>query len=178
MSIVIEFAYQNRRFLSRPSCIFSLYSMQVFSNNISPLRVVLVCCVHGNERYGLEVFSYFRDHLSEYPGLKILLAHEAALEANVRFLETDLNRSFPGTIDGSFEEQLAKDILCEIQDIPLVIDIHTTTSDIALVPFVTALTPTTQRVIRFVHSQEVILVPAPLGMHSLIGNAVAVAHSE
>lgn len=147
--------------------------MRVFSNTTISLRIALVCCVHGNERYGLEVFSYFHDHLPEYPGLKIILAHEKALSANVRFIETDLNRSFPGKVDGSLEEQLATEILREIADIPLILDVHTTTSDIALVPFVTALIPATQRAIRFINSQEVILVPPPLGAHSLIGNSIA-----
>jgi succinylglutamate desuccinylase len=147
--------------------------MRVSQNQSTAPTVALVCCVHGNERYGLTVFEYFAARIADYPGLKIILANEPAIEQNVRFVETDLNRSFPGSSTGSAEERLAVEILREIAGIPIVLDVHTTTSDVSLVPIVTTLGSETRRVAGLTGSREIVLIEPPMSARSLIGNIAA-----
>jgi hypothetical protein len=45
-----------------------------------------------------------------------------------RFIDVDINRIFPGNVDGNHEEKLAHNLLLQLKDIDIVIDIHTTTS--------------------------------------------------
>ena len=96
--------------------------------------VLIVVCQHGNEPYGLEIKKQLEGEYS------FLVAHEKALEASKRFIETDLNRSFPGKKDGSLEEQLAYAIVPKLQQYKLVIDIHSTTSKTPLFAITTNLT--------------------------------------
>lgn len=151
-----------------------LFIMKILlsSHNV-PIRLAVVCCVHGNERYGLSVFQYFQSHIEEYPGLKVILANEPALEKNVRFIATDLNRSFPGSIDATNESRLAALLLQELVNIPLVLDIHTTTSEITLVPIVTQLHGDISMLIHATDSQRVVLVTSPMGDASLIAHVAS-----
>lgn len=136
-------------------------------------RLTVVCCVHGNERYGLDVFEYFAARLPQYPGLKLILANEPALARDVRYVEQDLNRSFPGSADGIGEAGLAFELLRELADIPFVIDIHTTTSNLEMVPIVTVLNEGTRRLLRQTSSREVVLMESPFGDHSLLAHVSA-----
>ncbi|MBS3094157.1 succinylglutamate desuccinylase/aspartoacylase family protein, partial [Candidatus Pacearchaeota archaeon] len=63
-------------------------------------KLVIICCLHGNEIYGLEVCK----DQSLFP---FILANEKALKENKRFIDSDLNRSFPGKADGNYEERRA-----------------------------------------------------------------------
>ncbi len=147
--------------------------MKVLQNTSTSPTLAVVCCQHGNERYGLVVFNYLAEHIANFPGLKIILANEPALNSNVRFIETDLNRSFPGSINGSAEERLAVEILDELAGIERVLDIHTTTSDVKLLPIVTELSEDTCKIINLIGSHEVAVIEEPLGNKSLIGNVRA-----
>ena len=62
-------------------------------------NLVLICCLHGNEGYGLEVCK----GQSLFP---FVLANEKALEENKRFIDWDLNRCFPGNRKGNYEEKI------------------------------------------------------------------------
>lgn len=145
----------------------------ILSPSESPTVLAVVCCQHGNERFGLTVFKHFAAHLDRYPGLKVILANEPAVERNVRFLKTDLNRSFPGFAYGTHESRLAYEILSELAGIPYVLDIHTTTSDLSFVPIVTSLNAQVRQMLRLTSSREVAFIEPPLAEKSLIGNVSA-----
>jgi len=86
--------------------------------------IAIIGCIHGTETLGIEVIEL----LKGTEGLKLIIANEEAITANRRYIDCDLNRCFPGRIDGNKEERLAVTILSEISDCEFVIDIHTTTA--------------------------------------------------
>ena len=86
----------------------------------------IVACLHGDEPLGAHVLNKF---LSISRGMaKLIIANEEAMEMQKRFLEADLNRSFPGKADGLHEERLACELLNALDGCDYVIDIHTTTA--------------------------------------------------
>jgi nucleoside diphosphate kinase len=130
-------------------------------------KVSLVCCVHGNEVFGKDVFDNFSAKLAEYPGLTIVLANEKALSENRRFIDSDLNRVFPGDIKGDYEKRLAAQIMEAIDKDSYVIDIHTTTSPLKLTPIITNLTRGTRKILNQCDSEEVVFMKN--GKNALIG---------
>jgi len=83
-------------------------------------RIAIVACVHGNEPYGLEVGKNLPSSCSFF------IANEKALRENKRFIDTDLNRCFPGKIDGNHEEYLAYQLTKNLKSFDYVIDLHST----------------------------------------------------
>lgn len=70
-------------------------------------------------------------HGDEYPPYEIpdaLIANPLAKERNVRYIETDLNRSFGVKTPVSYEEKRAVELGEMLNDYDLVIDIHRTTA--------------------------------------------------
>ena len=144
--------------------------MQVLSNPINKkIIVTVVCSLHGEEVFPAKIFEYLKKNLDQYPGLKIILAHEEALKKGVRFFDTDLNRSFPGKKDGNYEERLAYQIKKEIKNCKYLIDLHTSVTDIQLTPIVTKINRKTKRIINLQKSAQIIYVKKPLAGQALIG---------
>ncbi|HLD40411.1 MAG TPA: succinylglutamate desuccinylase/aspartoacylase family protein [Candidatus Nanoarchaeia archaeon] len=88
-------------------------------------RVAIVGGVHGNEHIGVHVIEKLAG-LEIAGSLKYIIANEEALQLNQRFVEADLNRSFPGKRYGNHEEKLADTLLKELSDADYVFDIHST----------------------------------------------------
>ena len=63
-------------------------------------NMILVCCLHGNEGFGLEVCN----SQSLFP---FVLANEKVLKEKKRFIDADLNRVFSGKLEGNYEERRA-----------------------------------------------------------------------
>lgn len=96
----------------------------------------IVGSLHGDEPCGKKAIERF---LSEdwdvNEPVQFIIANEEALEQDVRFIDDDLNRSFPGDPESdSHEEMLADELKDEIEDTK-VLDIHSTHS--TPVPFAT-----------------------------------------
>ncbi|MFP4038615.1 MAG: succinylglutamate desuccinylase/aspartoacylase family protein [Candidatus Nanohaloarchaea archaeon] len=85
--------------------------------------------IHGDEPAGKKAIEkILKEGLNFKKPVKFIVANEEALEKDQRFLDTDLNRSFPGDRGSdSHEERLAADILEEVGD-SKVLDLHTTRS--------------------------------------------------
>lgn len=97
---------------------------------------VVVGSVHGDEPCGKRAIERFisEDWEVKKP-VKFVIANEEALEENERYLEADLNRSFPGDPESEkHEERLAAEIAEEIRGLKM-LDIHSTHSE--PVPFAT-----------------------------------------
>ncbi len=141
----------------------------ILSFGYNPPVITLVCCLHGDESFGETVFNYFKEHASRFGDFKLILAHPAALQAKKRFFEDDMNRSFPGSPEGSIESRLAHSLLPEIQDCSYLVDIHTTVSDVKMAPIITSLNKITRRLINACPAREVAFVQPPLSTKSMIG---------
>lgn len=96
-------------------------------------EVAVVGLVHGDESCGLRAIRRFKHELVnsdlhlEKP-VKLVLANEKAFSHGKRYLEKDLNRSFPGDPDSKFyEERLAYRLQQELQGLR-VLDLHSSES--------------------------------------------------
>lgn len=97
------------------------------------MRIGIVGSLHGDELLGKDVIGILQKE--DFPFL-FIIGNTAAIARNVRFLESDLNRSFPGRPDGTLEERRAMEILEELQRCDVIIDIHSTLANTP--PFVIA----------------------------------------
>lgn len=89
------------------------------------MKILVIGGMHGNETLGLKVVKLFQDS----PVLEVdtLLANEQAIEANCRFVEQDLNRSFPGdSKSDKYEFKRASEILKTARKYDVVLDFHNT----------------------------------------------------
>lgn len=89
------------------------------------MRVLVIGGMHGNETLGLEVVKLFQDNPAQ--DVDVLLANEQAIEGNCRFVEQDLNRSFPGDDRSTkYESKRASEILKQTKKYDVVLDFHNT----------------------------------------------------
>lgn len=91
----------------------------------------VVVCLHGDEPYGLEVERELSNKM------KTIIGNPIALEEKKRFLESDLNRIFPGKKEGDYEEKRAVEILEEIKEFEYIIDVHSSSSNVELFGIIT-----------------------------------------
>ncbi|MEF8880264.1 MAG: succinylglutamate desuccinylase/aspartoacylase family protein [Candidatus Nanohaloarchaea archaeon] len=103
--------------------------MEVISKGEGEAEYAVIGSVHGDEPAGREAIKQvLAKNYSYAKPVKFVIANEEALAQNERFLDSDLNRSFPGDPESeSREERLAAEILEEVGD-SRVLDIHTTRS--------------------------------------------------
>ena len=91
-------------------------------------ELAVVGGVHGDEPSGVRAIERLRAaDLSLERGVKLVVANPSAVAAGERYLETDLNRSFPGDPDGSLEERLAAELCAETDGLPT-LSLHATHS--------------------------------------------------
>ncbi|MFB6159174.1 MAG: succinylglutamate desuccinylase/aspartoacylase family protein, partial [Candidatus Nanohalobium sp.] len=92
-------------------------------------EIVVVGSVHGDEPAGKNAVEKVLEEESEFRRpVKFIIANEKALEEGERFIDRDLNSSFPGDPDSSrYEDRLAAEITEEVKG-KTVIDLHSTRS--------------------------------------------------
>jgi len=103
--------------------------MEVTEKGPGKPEVAVVYCTHGNEAAGKKAVEKLLDEKPEFKkGVKFVFANEKAYEQGERFIDTDLNRSFPGDSDSdSYEERLASEMMEELKEVK-VLDLHETKS--------------------------------------------------
>ncbi len=98
-------------------------------------EVAVVGGIHGDEPSGVRAVERLRAAgLPLERGVKLVVANPPAVAAGERYLETDLNRSFPGDPDGGLEERLAARLRAETGGLPTLAlhATHSTTEPFAL----------------------------------------------
>jgi len=95
------------------------------------MKLAIVCCLHGNEKYGLEVMKKLSSHASFFIG------NPLAVKKNKRFIDSDLNRSFPGNKNGNYEEKQAHTLLKELKYSNYVLDLHSSSNNCPLFGIIT-----------------------------------------
>lgn len=95
------------------------------------MKIAVVCCLHGTESYGLEV-------VKRLPvSIPFFIGNEKALKENKRFIETDLNRSFPGKENGNHEGKIAYKLLNKLNLSDHVIDLHSSSNNCPIFGIIT-----------------------------------------
>lgn len=92
------------------------------------MKFAIVYSLHGNEKYGESVAKKF-------PNIFSIKGNPKAFEKNVRFIESDLNRSF---CEGeSYECQRAKELLKRLENFDYVLDLHSSSEKCPLFGIIT-----------------------------------------
>ncbi len=90
--------------------------------------VTIVACMHGNELVGINILESLKGIESTTGTLRLVVANPNAVRVNKRFVDHDLNKSFPGSESGDVEDQLAYKLKEKLSDTDVLIDLHTTTA--------------------------------------------------
>jgi len=103
--------------------------MKVYKFGEGKPEFTITGSIHGDEPAGKKAIEDIIEQDLEFQcPVQFIIVNEEALEENKRFLEADLNRSFPGDRGSSkHEERLGAELLEKIGD-SKVLDIHTTHS--------------------------------------------------
>lgn len=100
----------------------------VTSSGPSDPEIAVVGGVHGDESGGVRAVRRLRDaNLDLQRGVAFVIANPAAVEDGVRYLDSDLNRVFPGDPAGDREERLAAQ-LCDLIEPLTTLSLHGTHS--------------------------------------------------
>lgn len=88
------------------------------------MKILVIGGMHGNEPLGIDLVRRFQKKQVE--NIDATFANEKAIKANSRFIAQDLNRSFPGGKDKSYEQKRAAYLLNLCKNYDLVFDFHNT----------------------------------------------------
>lgn len=92
------------------------------------MKILLVASQHGNEYLGEKLYGHIHAHHQDLMDhIEFVLANPEARAKKVRYLASDMNRSYNGN-QVTHEEQLATALLAKIRKghYDLVLDLHTT----------------------------------------------------
>ncbi len=136
---------------------------------ISVSRIYVVACLHGNETFGLKILSRL-DELNNHD-IKTRVANPAAVAKRRRFIDYDLNRSFGANLKSGAEFRLASTIMRDISDFSpdLVIDIHTSTTNVGKVAIVAENTAFTHSISLALDMERLAVMPNEVMAKSLVG---------
>lgn len=137
-------------------------------NKINNLKVAVVACVHGDELVGKKITEELDKLNIENGILKTFIANPKAIENKTRYIDTDLNRSFPGNKNGNLEEKIAYNLSKELQNFDYVIDIHSTTTDVKSLVIITKLNEEIRNLINAFNPKKVALMPEEIAQKAMI----------
>lgn len=91
--------------------------MRVIEKGDGRPEIAVVACMHGDELCGREAVERFLESDFELKKpVKFIVANEEAMEKGERFVDTDLNRCFPGNLESErHEERLAAELMQELE---------------------------------------------------------------
>jgi hypothetical protein len=89
-------------------------------------KILIIGGLHGDENLGIDIVNLLRNNPIE--GIDGIFGNPMATAVNSRYIDKDLNRVFPGDVNGCLEEIRAAQIMQIAKDYDYIIDIHNTTS--------------------------------------------------
>ena len=134
-------------------------------------RILIIGAQHGDERLGHKLYHYLRSSHS-HVAIDFLCGNPKAYRLNIRFTETDLNRSYNVSAPRSYEEKRARKVLQDIAagNYDFVLDIHTSRSDCDMFLIAASTNPVVKRIISATTMDRVTIMPKHIAKGSLIGN--------
>lgn len=147
-------------------------------------RILVVGSQHGDERLGARIHRFLRaDTSGRYKSVDYLCGNPRAYRRNVRFTETDLNRSYNVAEPKTYEEGRAAKILRVIADgeYDYVLDVHTSRADVGRFFLATHLDGAVREIISASRFERVAIMPPHIANCSLIGtvpNAISVEYDR
>lgn len=127
---------------------------------MKPQKIILNIGTHGDEKIGLQVADALEKLPIKKGELIVHIANEKAFKLNKRFIDKDLNRAFPGKKNGNYEERRAYELSPFIKSADIVIDIHSTTSELKNALIVTHLNAKIRKYIDVISPQYALVMKA------------------
>jgi len=124
------------------------------------MTILLNIGTHGDEQIGLKVANDLKKLHIKNGELIINVANERAFKLKKRLINQDLNRSFPGKKNGNYEEQRAYELLPIIKSADVVIDIHSTKSELKDALIITKLDKKIREYIKIISPKYVLCMSA------------------
>ena len=90
-------------------------------------KVIIIGGLHGDETLGIDLVNRIRNE--PIAGIDTIFGNPMATSVGSRYIDRDLNRVFPGKLDGCLEEVRANQIMQMVAGYDLIIDFHNTKSD-------------------------------------------------
>lgn len=135
-------------------------------NKTKPI-VAIVGCVHGDELIGKKIIEALKKIKIKRGALMTIIGNEKALKLKQRFVDQDLNRSFPGKERGNYEEHLAYILKNKIASADYVIDIHSTITTVKNLAIITRKNKKTLELINLLSPRRVALIDRVIGKKAL-----------
>ena len=135
-------------------------------------KILLVVATHGDERIGIEVVNILQQ--KSISGFDVLIGNPKALKENKRFVDIDLNRSYPGdSASNKYEEVLAIENFEIAKKYKYVIDMHEASSGQDNFIIVPKETLPKDFPLNFLNLNKILLWPDPKGpMTQFLENGV------
>lgn len=126
-------------------------------------KILFIVATHGDEKIGIEVIKRLRiKKLNQF--FDCLIANPRALRKNTRFIDVDLNRSYPGVRNSKlYEKKLAYKNLQKAKEYQYIIDIHEASSGINNFIIVPRKTIRNEKLIDLINLNFVLFWPEPKG---------------
>ncbi len=124
------------------------------------MKIILNIATHGDEKIGYKVLEEMEKLNTDKNIFAIQIANKKASDLNQRCVDQDLNRSFPGKKDGNHEERLAYRLSPIIKSADVVIDIHSTTSQLRDAVIVTKLDRKTLDYVKSIQPKYLLIMNA------------------
>lgn len=134
------------------------------------MKVLLNILTHGDEKIGLKVARELQKVKPHNHSFVVQSANVRAYRLKRRCIDQDLNRSFPGKKNGNYEQRLAYKLSAPIRSADLVLDIHSTKSELKDAIIVTKLNSKTKRCLEAIQPKYVLVMNSSKD-HALISQA-------
>src|SRR3989344_2807967 len=121
-------------------------------------QIAVIGGIHGHEPIGVKVIRKLSVCKVKKGALRLIVAHSVALKKQKRYLETDLNRSFPGKSHGTKEERLACKIKKRLVKSDFIFDIHATNSTFDELIIISKLNSDIKTVLKYIPIQKVAVI--------------------
>lgn len=141
-------------------------------------KILVVGSTHGHERIGLAVIEELKKLPIEAGSIEYVVGNPVASQKGVPFIESDLNRVFPGQEQGTYEEMRAYALSPKIQAADIVIDIHSTkTTDLSdqSMVIVTSLNQETAAILGMIRPPKVLHMMYKSGNALISGARIGIA---